>query len=228
MELFKYFISGLLLIFFIYFNLYEIIISEVIIICSLLLLPKLIGKINDLIRSLLFFLPYILPIFVFRVDIFEGYSNHLLIFIFGLMFVVLLHFFNISEYRIMFDPALIDFMKPINLNNFLFRLLESYGSAITEEIFYRGFVLFILISYINPIYAILITSLLFISNHLYNRHAEDRFTYKNLFMIFCLSCVLSGVFYYTQNIFYCIVLHLIYNTPQIVYNFILYKKGELK
>lgn len=83
--------------------------------------------------------------------------------------------------------------------------------AVSEEIVHRGFIQNRLTEKINPLIAILFSSLLFTVSHLpiyifvyqYNLHTSTAF----LFDIFTFGLVLGYLFYKTKNLFGCIIWH---------------------
>lgn len=93
-----------------------------------------------------------------------------------------------------------------------FNILYYTYSLITEELYFRAFIISILQQYhINIAFIIIISSALFVFTHFINRWANITFNLKIYVLQFILSILSAIFYYYGKSILYCIILHFFFN-----------------
>ena len=140
----------------------------------------------------------------------------------GIIIVCMLISWNWKEYK---EGFLGVFSKiPISKSLFINKLFSSVLAIFSEEIFFRGFIIGKLKSAWH-LESIVINAILFLYVHYINKWANKMFSIKKYISIFLLALALGTVFYYTNNIFICIFLHMIYNSSDFIS---LFKKSFIK
>ncbi|ARP44578.1 hypothetical protein GTHT12_03709 (plasmid) [Geobacillus thermodenitrificans] len=174
------------------------------------------------IRCFLVVVPYSLP-FLFGYP--HSFNTSFSVWKVFLMIILILLLLGIQYKRIrpLFDKDIIAFLPRINKYEFGYSLFTAYGSAIFQELFYRGFVLSITLPTLGY-YSVLISALLFVSDHFGNRHAAKNFEIQDYIYHFVLSIILGLTFISTGKWEICALGHAIYNTIYVVHRYMLFKK----
>lgn len=129
----------------------------------------------------------------------------------------ILSFFSaVGLAAIQFIPQYFRFHVLFSLSpNFMLIALATIGTAISEEILFRGFVFKELRNYISVINSTIITSILFTVMHLpilifiYSSTGLDLFT--TLYLIFLSSIVFCLLYSYTKNLWSPIIAHFLFD-----------------
>lgn len=100
---------------------------------------------------------------------------------------------------------------PITLQDGIETLFNNTLALLSEEIFFRFFIIGFLRNDIG-FYTILLSTFFFVLSHYVNRWANVQFILKNYIFIFLLGFLLGIVFYYSHNLLICIIGHFIYNS----------------
>lgn len=110
----------------------------------------------------------------------------------------------------------------VNSNSYehFINILYYLYSIITEELYFRAY----LISYgktitNNAYLIILFSSLFFVFSHYLNRWANVTFTLKIYIFQFLLAVLLAIFYYYTSSILYCIIIHFCFNIEDFINEF---------
>ncbi len=185
---------------------------------------KIRGKVNEVFRYFLLYIPFYIPlIFIYKSIAIE--MNNL---IYGIIILILslaiLFYIEKDELSIMLDKEMIALLEPINKESFYFIAFETYCSAISEEIFYRLFILLLLYNDLG-VWSVLLSSVLFLLQHTTNEHAKEEFNKKSYLLQGILSVSSCFLTIITKNIVLSIIMHLIFNTPTIIYNYKLLKNS---
>lgn len=112
--------------------------------------------------------------------------------------------------RIALTKSLLEMHNPWQLTTNIF--LVGVVPAVCEELFFRGAMQGLFQKWSNKRFSpIIITSLLFALVH---------FRYAQLLPIFTMSLLLGYVFYRTQNLWYTIVMHTVFNASTVIYMYL--------
>lgn len=95
------------------------------------------------------------------------------------------------------------------------------GAAVFQEIFFRGYLICAFSEYY--IFSVLISSFLFVLDHFLAYRSARAFTGRDYFSLFFLSLLLGIIYYYTGSLIGCILGHLTFNSPRILWLVIRYK-----
>lgn len=182
------------------------------------ILPKLVGKINEIVRNILFFFPYLLP-FIYIHDL--SYSKlempNYIVFIAVIMCLMCIAI-NFWNNKTLFNFELLNYFPRKTKTNLIFILYELIGSSVFEEIFYRQYVFNVSNTYLNAYYSIFITSTLFILTHLLNRRFLKQNSFSTLVILSIFSISLTLLYLVYNNILLNIFVHLCFNSPLILLN----------
>lgn len=113
-------------------------------------------------------------------------------------------------------------MLLINLSKkyFYYDIFVILIGIICEEIYFRLYI----ISEFN-IYGIIISAILFSYTHYMNEDSKEIFNYKNYFQLFVFGILCSILYYYTNNVYTCIMAHLIFDLP---YMIVKYRRTKMR
>ncbi len=174
----------------------------------------------DWVRRTLYFLPYILFFFMFGNDRSIDssgnlYASVLIAIVLGLGFVL----FKLKDLMTIFNKQYILFFAPITLSEALLQSYSLVGSAILQELFYRGFIFTTILLKEGPIQAIFFSSILFVSEHVLHQHAEKLFHWTDYMMQFLLSVLSCALYLYSGSVIVAILIHFMFNAPLAVNQF---------
>ncbi|SFO30792.1 CAAX protease self-immunity [Pseudobutyrivibrio sp. UC1225] len=96
-------------------------------------------------------------------------------------------------------------------NQFVKEFVISFLAVVSEEIFFTAFLINILHGY-GIIVSVFLSGLVFSFSHYLNRWSSSMFKLKDYYFIFVLGIIKGVVFYYTNDLFFSIFLHVIYNS----------------
>ncbi|MGT2751190.1 CPBP family intramembrane glutamic endopeptidase [Streptococcus orisasini] len=199
----------------------KILFSYFVLIIAITFLPFLRQKINYSykLQEILFGLPMILPIFLFKLKTISfaiGKLKHFEIFLIYLLFLaVVLLLLHHKDYRMKSSSPFIKLS--ISKKEVFLTILGMVYSIFTEEMYFRFFILSELedYSYYLKIVFLVFSSFLFVGAHYLNKWAASMFTYKNYISQFILSMLSGNIFLVTNSLFYSLILHIAYNFPEI-------------
>ena len=109
---------------------------------------------------------------------------------------------------------------PLSKKDFIYKFTITLYSIIGEEIWFRLFLIPVLIPYFGA-YAILISSLCFVHIHYINRWANTIYSVKSYMNQFVLSLILSSVYFITSSFLIVLLLHILYD---LIYFILLVKR----
>lgn len=168
-------------------------------------------------------LPLYSPIFFYKIGNFLGDFDFKWLFLGILGVLVILLFFHHRE--LANHKNNISTLLKISEREALFSLFEFFYYVLGEEIFYRYFIFYFIETNFNTLTFLLVSSLIFVYSHYLNRWADVNFSIKNYISLFCLSVLLGFIYFKTQSLFLCVILHTIYNHSELV---VIFKKYTLK
>jgi len=101
-------------------------------------------------------------------------------------------------------------VSQLDNKNFLYRILLIIYYVISEELFFRVYILTEL-SFIGNYYSIMITSILFVFLHIFSSRSNLRYKWYSYAAQLIMSIIWCALMVYTENIIYSIISHLIFN-----------------
>lgn len=128
----------------------------------------------------------------------------------GIACGLLLQLPQLSDLRLILSDAFIAILPPLTKEERLDGVLLPTLSAIAQEYFYRGIMLYVLASYIGP-WAIIAAALLFTFEHLMHLNTRRAFDKYDLLLQTFLGLGLGSVFYLSGSLAGCMLGHIVYN-----------------
>lgn len=122
----------------------------------------------------------------------------------ALLWLILLLRFKLTDsmaQKVMKANSELQFLMPTRKQEFKLSIVVSFAAGICEEIIYRGFLLWWLMSFMEVIPAFLLTNIPFALAHLSTTGK------KNTIVVFILALGFSGIFLWTQSLWLPILLH---------------------
>lgn len=120
---------------------------------------------------------------------------------------------RIKEFKIFYNREFVTLLPPITLKTALIEAYSYLGSAITQELFYKSFIIAILYPLVGIIPAILISAFLFMAEHILHFATEDFFQAKDYLVQFLFSITTGFLYVYSGFVLVPILAHLTYNIP---------------
>ena len=184
--------------------------------CRLIFLPYVAALISiwggkllprKLWRRTLVYFPLVIAIAVerphFSINIWEIVLNTLVGFFLLLLFI--------KELKVIFSKTVREFLPKVRPELFYSETIFIYSSAVIEEIFFKGFMLYKLSHF--GMLPIVVVSFLFTFLHWINTDpARVKDHIAQFVMMFCTGLM----FYFTNSVIGCILCHCIYGTPYAV------------
>ncbi|WP_227872736.1 MULTISPECIES: CPBP family intramembrane glutamic endopeptidase [Paenibacillus] len=167
----------------------------------------------------LFFVPYILPLFVFNVvDSITAVTEKGTVLI-GLLLAIVPSIIALivqfKSFKVFLSKDIYYLINPISLEQFLLIEASLLGSVIAEELFYRNLIPDVLNLW-KESYVAIIASLLFTLSHFLQKDTRETCTLSTYFILFLLGLSWISSILYTGNIIFPMLGHLIYNLPNII------------
>ncbi len=162
------------------------------------------------IRRFSYFVPYLLS-FLWVSDL-PNLGADLLPTTLGAACGGLLVLLNLKAFRRLYEPTLLYITGPYPVHLVATNTISMLGSAVIQEIFYKG----LFVGNLFPIigfWAVLAGGALFTLEHTFNKYSRGLFSSRDYLFQFTLSCLLGWVFVETGSLAAAIAGHLIYNMP---------------
>jgi len=181
---------------------------------------------SRMIRYPLFLVPYFLPLFSFGIPA-TGHEDLLLGLALGIALGGCLVFVQFKKIKLLLSDEAIELLVPDSVQILPLIVFVTFNifSSIGQEIFYRAYMLPALTSYIS-IYSILVTAFLFSFEHYLNRWATVTYENRDYPILFLVGCAFGLLYFFTKSIAGCVLAHTIYNGPNIIRQYKIYKKGK--
>lgn len=130
---------------------------------------------------------------------------------------------RIRDLRASLDVEFVSFLSPITGEDLAVRLWYGYGGALGEELFYRGYLLWVLhpvIGWWSP----LVTTSVFLWMHWFGafRSEYGPRDYWSIGIMSLLSCVLT---LYAGSLLPAMIAHLLFNTPAVMHYWLRYRNS---
>ncbi len=135
----------------------------------------------------------------------------------GLLFIALRY----KDVVLFFDEMFFELQPETPLPVIVRSILGVAAAAVYQEIFFRGYLICAFAAY--GVFSVLVSSLLFALDHFLTWRAGRAFTSKDYVYLFLLSCALGVNYYLTGSLAGCILGHLAFNSPRIIWFSLLYK-----
>lgn len=175
-------------------------------------------KISIWVHSLIYYFPMYISVVEYPFLFFNYKKNDIIVYLTALILLILLILWNKKTY---FESIFGLFSCiPMKIEEGVNKLFSYFLAIISEELFFRGYLIYKLKEEFDLLGVIILSSLLFLVAHSLNRWANKMFDVKRYLSIYFLGLILSTVFYFTNSIIPCVLLHAIYNSA----NFILVVK----
>ncbi|MBZ9618259.1 CPBP family intramembrane glutamic endopeptidase [Clostridium estertheticum] len=176
-------------------------------------------------HALLYYSALFLPLVVINIEMgstqnFTGISIGIVV---GILLIISNYKHNIkyisSKNYIIFNN--------IDLKEFSIQIFSDSYSVIGEEFFYRYFLIGFMYKNIG-IYAVFLSTIVFIYSHFISRWANVTFNFRSYFYHGITGISFGLIFFYTKSILGCILAHLIFNMPQFIVIYKGYKNSKKK
>jgi uncharacterized protein len=164
----------------------------------------------DVIRNVLFFIPFILPALYYGLPSFElrGGLGFYAISILAALIALCIKY---QEFKPYMNKSFYKLLPALSFKHFIIMEISLIGSAVFEEIFYRSFVpssIFLI--------GMLLSGFLFSFAHYIQDYTRNFFDTKTYLILFGLSLVWYTSYIFTGSILPAIIGHFIYNLPSMI------------
>ncbi|MED3553884.1 CPBP family intramembrane glutamic endopeptidase [Cytobacillus praedii] len=168
----------------------------------------------DWLRRAVYFIPYITAILFFSPNsTFDtSISRFVVSMVVAVLFGLLLLIPRFGEIKPFFNKELAFFFPPISFSKACMETFSLFSSAIIQELFYKLFVIGLLISQFGIVLSLFISAFLFVADHLIHARAAMFRPIDYLAQLILSIC--AGMLYvYSGSVLTAILLHLTYNLP---------------
>lgn len=164
----------------------------------------------DIIRVILFFVPFILPAAYYGLPNVH-FKGDLIFYFLCIIASILALWLKYQEFKPYIDKSLYKLLPPLTFKKFLILEISFIGSAIFEEIFYRFYV-----PHSHLITSMILSGLIFSLAHYIQNYTRGFFDLKTYFLLFFLSIIWYFSYVKTGSLLPAILGHLTYNLPSII------------
>lgn len=177
----------------------------------------------DLIRTVIFFSPFILPIYYYGLPSFDinTHNNYMYLLAIIPSFVFLIY--QLPSYKIFFNKEMLLFFMPkVTFSDVLRNSYSLIGSVFMEELFFRS-----MIPESNIIIECITSGILFSIAHYFIPKIRKEYTFKSYVYLFVLSVFWYISYKLSGSIMPAILAHALYNSPRFIivsYQYLLQKK----
>jgi membrane protease YdiL (CAAX protease family) len=163
-------------------------------------------------RMTAYFIPDLLPFVLFAPRSPQGHGLSVAALAVALVPVLLILWARRIELRRSLNPRFLALMMPEVSNGRLALVLyNSLGSAVTQELYYKLFVIGGLLPLVGPTAAVILSAVLFAADHTVHPDAARFFSVRDYLGQMIAALATGAVFVYTGSIAPAIAAHLIYN-----------------
>lgn len=209
----------LLLIFLLLFHKDSVFVMPVLFYCfqviSITFVPSLRRKIEYplFLHTIFYYSSMLLPLFF--VDIYISEPRDIVGVTIGMTSSLFMLLSNIKHNRKYVSTENYMVLSGIDIREFMYQNYNNIYAVVSEELFYRYFLIGYLYKYIG-IYAVLLSTLLFVYSHYINRWANLSFTLKSYIYHGLCGLIFGLLFFYTRSLFGCIIAHILFNSPEFI------------
>lgn len=122
---------------------------------------------------------------------------------------------QIRDITALLHPDMMDLQGPLPLTKFVVLSWSAVGAAIFEELFFRGYAISVLRESIL-FWSIPVSAALFVGMHFVNPGARQYLTVRGVAGIAILGLGFGALYYYSGDLWPCIIAHGLYNGPRLV------------
>lgn len=164
------------------------------------------------IRRNIYILPLLAPLLFIKIDIGRFKFLNLILGVgFGIIFILP----TLENWKLFLESEYILIFPKKKLNLYLMEIYSSFAGAISEELFYRGFLISILKD--EGLICIFISAFMFFLHH-YRCKWSGGFSKSDFINQFTFGLISAIIYYSTGNIFISIFMHLTFNSMDIILN----------
>ncbi|MCU5078597.1 CPBP family intramembrane metalloprotease [Bacillus cereus] len=175
---------------------------------GLYLIKKIRGSLFlDVVRSLLFFIPFCIPMLYYGIPSLKFDAN-LICYGMAITGSIIALMFQFKEYKAFLNRDFYDLLPPLSLKSFLIEEYSLIASCFFEEIFYR----FYLPKSMLEI-ELLASGIFFTVAHFIQGYTRKRFSIKSYIIIFFLSIIWYLSYKLSGSIWPAVIGHFFYNLP---------------
>ena len=169
-------------------------------------------KFSKFFRRSLYYIPHIISIFLISFEKPDyGEIGILVWLLISIGIGLVLSIPKLFTSRYLFNREMVLFLPSLSIKEYLFDLYSYIMAPPFQEIFYKAFLLYIILKvYPYPI-ALLILGILFVSEHYFHFASNKFFSSLDYIIQFIFSIISGYIFILTKSLLLCIVIHLIYN-----------------
>lgn len=169
-----------------------------------------------LIRSIIFYIPFLLPLIFFNDYVHFGQGNMtILSLIISIVVSIIGILIHLNDYKIYLNKDIYYLIQPIPFSKFAVMESSLIFSVIAEEIFYRK-VLGDILSNERIITIISVVSVLFVLSHYLQEDTRKIFNKKTYLTITILSVGWTTSYLLSGNIIIPIIGHFLFNLPNMI------------
>ncbi|MGG1343644.1 CPBP family intramembrane glutamic endopeptidase [Bacillus toyonensis] len=168
----------------------------------------------DWLRRTVYFIPYTIailffsPILFFDASITRFSISALLAVLIGIVFLIP----RLGEIKPFYNKELALFFPPVTFRKASIETYSLLVSAILQELFYKLFVMGLLIPIFGTIFSVIISAVLFVADHFIHARAT-MFRISDYLAQFLLSTCAGFLYVYSGSVWSAVLLHLTFNTP---------------
>lgn len=174
----------------------------------------------DMIRSVFFFLPYLIPPLLMEScppneTTGGGWGIAFVLAVGASLFALIWQW---PEYKALLNKDIYSLMQAISFRTFVILELSLIGSAVCEEWFYRLFLVELLKDW-GIVGAVVLTSAMFSFSHYMQRDTREEFSWKSYITLFMLGLAWSYSIVISQSLLPAVIGHFLYNFPSMLSTF---------
>lgn len=133
----------------------------------------------------------------------------------GIGYGLLLLLCQFPALRFALSKDFIAILPPLSREERLRGILHPILSAISQEYFYRGVMVYVLQSYMG-FWSVVIAALFFALEHLIHQNASQIFDKHDTLFHTLLGLGLGAVIFFSQSLVGCVLGHIMYNAPNVI------------
>ncbi|MCC9022360.1 CPBP family intramembrane glutamic endopeptidase [Bacillus nakamurai] len=175
----------------------------------------------DVLRNLLFFVPFILPSLYLGLPNlnFQGSIDYYLLAIFSSFLALSTKY---KEFKPYFNKNFYHILPKISFKDFLIMEISLIGSAVFEEFFYRTYA-----PASSFIVGMVLSGILFSIAHYIQNYTRSFFDLKTYILLFLLGIIWYWSYKNTGTLVPAILGHLVYNLPSMIFTYFHYKSSKI-
>lgn len=167
-------------------------------------------------RRTVYFFPYLLFYFAFHPDS-ALETNHAVVWIIlSLSLGALLLLLRKRELTTIYNREFITYFSPMKCKNACLESYSSLGSAFLQELFFKGFILSLLLHVTSPLLAVVLYGFFFTEEHILHYRAKNNFELKDYLLQFLMGTISGFIYWQSASIFIGSISHIVFNLSLVV------------